>query len=44
MRFGNMAPFILAFQKFNACHIKRLYVDVVTIETEGFQPSSVTLD
>jgi hypothetical protein len=44
MRFGNMAPFILAFQKFNACYIKRLYVDVVTIETEGFQPSSVTLD
>jgi len=44
MRCWNMAPFILTFQKFNACQIMRLYVDVMTNETEGFQPSSVTLN
>ncbi len=44
MRCCNMAPFILAFQKFNACQIMWLYVDVMTIEMEGFQPSSVTLN
>jgi hypothetical protein len=44
MRFCNMAHFILVFQNFNACYIKRLYVDVMTNGTEGFQPSNVTLD
>ncbi len=44
MRFCNMAPFILAFQKFNACWIRRLYVDVMTNGTERFQPSSMTLN
>jgi hypothetical protein len=39
-----MAPFILTFQKFNACYIRRLYVDVMTNGTKGVQPSSVTLN
>ncbi len=36
MRCCNMAPFMLAFQNFNACQIKKLYVNVMTNETKGF--------
>jgi len=39
-----MAPFILAFQKSNACYIKMWYVDVMTNGTKGVQPSNATLN
>ncbi len=39
-----MVPFRLAFQKSNACYIRRLYVDVMTNGIRGVQPSSVILN